>query len=59
VDYIPSKVQFQSEAQGKVRNKVDDVLSRWVAILIIFRIEILGFECLKELYAKDVDFQKV
>jgi hypothetical protein len=40
-------------------NKVVDALSRKVSLLITMRAEVIGFECLKDLYADDEDFRTI
>lgn len=52
------KFNFSLKHKAKVQNKVVDVMSMRVALLITFHSEILGFECLKELYTEDVNFRR-
>jgi hypothetical protein len=40
-------------------NKVADALSQKVSLLITMRAEVIGFECLKDLYADDEDFRTI
>jgi len=43
----------------RVNNKVLNALSRRVSLLISLQSEIIGLECLKELYKEDEDFAKI
>ena len=52
------KFSFNLKHKFRVKNKVANALSRRVALLITFHCEILGFECLKELYTIDVNFKR-
>ena len=52
------KFSFSMKHKFGVKNKVANALSRRVALLITFHSEILGFECLKELYTEDVNFRR-
>ena len=47
---------FHIEAQVCVTNKVVDVLSRRASLLTTLHTEVVGFNCLKELYVNDEGF---
>ena len=42
-----------------ISNKVADTLSRKVSLLVTFRTEVVGINCLKELYEEDKDLGKI
>jgi len=47
---------FFLKHKARKLNKVVDALSRRVALLLTMRAEIIGFDCLKEMYVEDEDF---
>jgi len=53
------KFSFSLKHKIRVQNKVVDVLSKQVVLLITVHNDILGFKYLKELYAEDVNFQEI
>ncbi|XP_019053155.1 PREDICTED: uncharacterized protein LOC109114638 [Nelumbo nucifera] len=55
IDKFPYKIVYK----GGQQNKVVDALSRRVALIKTLSIEIVGFECLKDLYTQDDDFKQV
>ena len=55
VAYI-QRFHFTLKHKYGVTNKVADVLNEQVSLLTTLRIEVVGFDCLKEMYKNDEDF---
>ena len=55
VEFIQS-YSFVLKHMPEKSNKVADALRRRIVLLNTLSVEIVGLECVKELYAEDVDF---
>ena len=57
VEYLQS-FTFLIKHKSRVTNKVDDALSRRHSLLTEMKVEVLGFDEMKELYDADPDFSE-
>ena len=56
MDLFLQKLSYVFHHKAGHQNRVADALSRQSSLLSLLKIEVIGFECLLEVYAGDPDF---